>query len=218
MRLVGYEVGLPVFRSEQLANAGGIIGDSATGNGVPSAIFELGFEARIITPSGNKLQCWATEQEIGILDVTDPRDYGVQRRHFEATLLTRYGKPSLMLGICNRNTLSNNPDVRHPDLFPARLLDRTVQYFERDVLQEVPLRYLEGHWPTDNPFLADNTGQYLAYKAALGVERLTPEQRAVAARTTWTGKQAIRLGFNEVTAYERRRTYIDAYFKRPLAR
>ena len=100
-------------------------------------------------------------------------------------------------------------NLRHPDLYAGRLVTRSLAYFEQGVLNGEPIPYWLAAWGMDPDSPAvDN---YLQWKE--GVDSgLSPK---AAARRTWTGKQAIKHGFTNMSLPKAHEDYIIVGFGRP---
>ena len=158
------------------------------GTGVPDYAFTRGFYGPVATASGRTLQCSADAYSVEIYEDPDGRA-GPPRLatyRFLAGLSYNYAPDPqsayratlLRLNVSNRDTSSESL-VRHPDIYPARLLARTILYFESDIMRGYPIEFLEGNWdvrPGPNPSAPDNWRQYSEFKASLGIDEFSSEQ------------------------------------------
>lgn len=110
------------------------------------------------------------------------------------------------------NTCNTIDGLRHPLLYPARLLERAVPLLE----SAGPVDAVMGYWLAP-PAISDN---YRDYFEAL--HRLVPDgeptaaDAATAARGTWTGQRLALLGYSAVQCVEiNNYGNVKAFFTRP---
>lgn len=168
-------------------------------------IFVPGFEGLVTMPSGRVLEAYTTEDEVLITDMANPR------YHFGAGLLTVGGKEAISFNIDTRDKLGENQ--RHPDLYAALLMSRTLVYFEQTIRQGILIPRLVAQWAMQPPPISDN---FIEYERNL---RTFGGNRQLAAQRTWTGQQATRLGFTIVTNIwqDKDAPFLGVYFDRELS-
>lgn len=95
----------------------------------------------------------------------------------------------------NRKGYQGEPHKKHPDIYPQGLLEETIRYFDRIGMY---VGAIKGRWKNHDNVgveeLTDNYDKYREYLDALP-HLPTDEDKIDAALSTWTGKQAQRLGF-----------------------
>lgn len=174
------------------------------GSGIPDGVFTPGLDTPVRTGSGRVLRCLTTPTEVCIFD--DPKGTGLPTDdapyHFLAYIDTKHDN-ALQLNI--RNADRDNPEKKHPDIFPKILVRRAIEYFEQNTLGGRPITVLEGNWGEEwdaDPTTSDNWSQYNAYLQKLGPGPYTKDQQVAAAAQTWTGDFAKDLGFTHINPDE----------------
>ncbi len=153
------------------------------GGGVSQEIFRPGFTDKNYPGlSGmTHLDCRFTSDSLIIRDRHNP-SY-VFRADYDPSTKT--------MGFAVKTKDWNGPQTRHPDLHAGRLLKASIAYFED---QGLVVPFLRGDWRAGS----DN---YTAYSETLSQSRFNDEEaRRLAARATWTGQQAHKLGFTEIVS------------------
>lgn len=86
----------------------------------------------------------------------------------------------------------------HPDLFAGRLMTRSIAFVEERLTEGQPLKRLAACWLTGNPGEMLPSDNYIQFEEGLKAG-LSPEE---AAFSTWTGRQALKHGFTEISLIE----------------
>lgn len=137
---------------------------------IPPYVFQNGFNDTI-SGQGAKVECNIEDDTISIVDSND------QNYRFVAF---RNSAGKLTFEVRNKGW----GNQKHPLIYPGRLLEESINYFDN---QGFPVEKIEGHWQGEGE-LTDNYNQFHQ------TFRATNDQQE-AARQTWTGRQAQKLGF-----------------------
>ncbi len=166
-------------------------------------VFVPGFNDEITMPSGKTLDIEVDQQAIRIRDGF----FGFHAQlayNSEGDAFVSYGIQTI-----ERLIIHN---LRHPDLYAGRLITRSLSYFEQGVLDGESIPYWLAAWDMDPRSPAvDNYQQWKE-----GVDSgLSPK---AAARRTWTGEQAIKHGFTNMSHPKEHEGYLIVGFGRPGAK
>lgn len=149
--------------------------------GIPESIFHPGLiDFIILGLSGQKLQCTTVPNLIDIKDMEHPK------YHFFA-----YIEDQQWISCSVRNTDAQEQKKKHPDIYPTRLLRRSISYFEQ---YGYPIEGIKANWDSTSSLL-ENYLMYWENLSNLGNSAFTEEDYKNAARNTKTGNIARRLGF-----------------------
>ena len=168
-------------------------------------IFVPGFNQSVTMPSRKRLQCSVEPDYIAI--------YGTKKEgHMFQIFRDGVGAPTdLLPGVWfwahNKGNVSGQ---RPPDIFAAKLLERSVRFFET---YGPPVQRLQASWNT-SPGVSDNFAQYQKYLEQFGPNP-TVEQEYEAARQTWTGQCATAMGFTALSGHYSASSFIQVDFERP---
>jgi hypothetical protein len=170
--------------------------------GVPETIFRRNFGKNPVKgASGAELFCEVRERKIEV------------RSTEESYKWTRFfGQVSydgiLGLNILNRGIFNNQP--RHPDVYAAKLVERFVEFTGDN---GYPVSAIDGRWLESGM----NSKTFRNYLDTIAQEReISPQDELDAARMTWTGALAHRLGYanTEVIDNGRQSNVVWARFRR----
>lgn len=163
--------------------------------GIPEEIFKAGgFAGEITGLSGKeKLFCVVNPVYINIEDSND------DNLAFQASI----EDGTLSLDVNNK--IAQGSSLKHPDIYPSRLLEQTFKYFTE---QGQKIERIKGLWGSGKDLSSgeqvmdpsDNYIQYMAYLSKFEPEEITEEIKREAALQTWTGKQAQKYGYSEVAS------------------
>ena len=147
--------------------------------GIPEGVFQPGVTGEIVGKTGKThFECKTTEAFVGVRDLDD------ETRWFVAGVVRG---DTLMLSVYNKGKNGE----RNPDLYPAKLTKRSVEYFTE---QGYELSHIDAHWEGDN---CDNLRQYRE-GLAKAEPAITEKDKRDSAKGTWTGGIATELGFPQV--------------------
>lgn len=157
--------------------------------------YETGIPAEIMMPvskgvfratSGREIDCETKSNLVRIQDAEYPEYFFAAIR---GLLALEGGGQVQAMGFSVYNFGRLGEDGRHPDFHASRFVGRALEYWR---CVEAPVDVLCGEWKPGSV-------NYRQYRRALaGNLRPTDRERAAAAFTTWTGRQARRNGFSTV--------------------
>lgn len=157
-----------------------------TTGGVPESIFQPGLNKQLVYGGSGQTRLTCTTQPNSL----EIEDYHEPKFHF----LTYIETYSLITLSTNNTGWLRNPTKKHPDIYPFRLLKRSIAYFAEQGFQ---IQGISAYWEGIGR-LADNYNQYWNFLQSLGKTDFTPTDRIQAAQSTKTADMARRLGFSIV--------------------
>ena len=170
--------------------------------GIPKDIFRPAFNSAFLTKSGEMYHAEISHRSVEI------RSTDYQEVVFRACVSAN---STLNLDIRNKlkydayNEVFTGP--KDADLYPSKLLDHTMKYFEE---QNTTIERIKGRWAHDS----DNFHQFVENCNGFVTGEFSEKNEKAAAKKTWTGRQAARFGYTDV-AIEKIASEIVVNFIRP---
>lgn len=153
-------------------------------------------------PSGRNLLVTIKDEEVSVSDEEYWDDYVFIARLWKGA----FGSKNAVSFHIDTHGKSRKFSRRHPDLYAARLMSRSIDFFENGTHLGKPLDRIWAQWAPKG-HLSDNYVQFTANLA----KGMSTE---VAAINTWTGIQAAKLGFTAVRGVFMLEGLLHTYFDR----
>lgn len=179
---------------------------------IPNEVFRTGFEDELTLPQGSRIYLSVKEDSI-VLESLDHRRADIDHAWFELDAEILRG--------CPERTMTFEPvlehplaePVRHPELSGSSLFRQVVTYFDR----QSPVICLQGTWQEKHVAHQRNLSEY--FRKLPQQREITDTDRQLAAFNSWTGRQALKHNFTEVTIAHGRDVrlgyYVQPLFRRP---
>lgn len=149
--------------------------------------FKLDFEDTVTMFSGRELR-------VSFDTVEDYYSFDDGPYRFETKHSTDEGVQTVKFIIDTRDRDGINRP--HPDLFAGRLMTRSIAFVEERLTNGQPLKRLSAAWLEGESNKSLPSDNYIQFEQGLAAG-LSPE---TAAFSTWTGRQALKHGFTEISS------------------
>ncbi len=153
--------------------------------GIPEAVFQPNFGKQLFRgASGAQLRGEVQPRSMGIFTLDQA---GLAQRRFYGNV-THDGH--IGMNIQNKGLYGN--EDRHPDIYAGKIAERFLQYIKAN---GIDIHAIDGSWRPSG----DNYKMFIDYLAKVSQKKpLTADDQLDAAKQTWTGRLATKLGYSEV--------------------